>query len=229
MLEHVVGAFTIPTSLQEGTIGTAGGARIGRYAGIIALGTPLAIIGGLIGSMVDGARQAKEISKKISTKKQEKTSEFENHIESIKKYLDRLLMILTSLKDIEKLIGKQEEMDKALDFKEWSLNSVDNLQGSIKEKIEKVREAYGHEDWNNRIKILENQLLPRLVKLDPCFDPKSPNRNLNRIKITTIISLLLNDTIKPIPFHFNQFLSSQDITTFLSGVEKKMDLTIHSC
>jgi len=71
---------------------------------------------------------------------------------------DQIQQSLIRLKDIEKLIEKQEQIDQALNSVAISNRSADDYIQSIKDIVQAVRNAYGPDDWDKRIEQLQKDL-----------------------------------------------------------------------
>ena len=79
--------------------------------------------------------------------------------------LDQMFEILQRLNDIKKIIEKQEALDVAFNSVPISLETFETLNASIQARINKVRAAYGADDWDNRISFLADQLI--LINFEP--------------------------------------------------------------
>ena len=87
---------------------------------------------------------------------------------AIKKCIEEVQLMhgtLQELKEIEAIIQKQEEIDKAFNSVPISLESFNMLNTSMQERINKVRAVYGADDWDKRVAFLADRF--RLNNLDP--------------------------------------------------------------
>ena len=72
--------------------------------------------------------------------------------------LDQMYDMLQQLNNIKKIIEKQEALDRALTSAPISLVSVGDLTASIQNRIKKVRNVYGSDDWDKRVSFLSEQI-----------------------------------------------------------------------
>ena len=72
--------------------------------------------------------------------------------------LNQMYDMLMQLQELELLINKREDLDKAFESVHISLVSIETFIGTIEEKINKVRLIYGAEDWDRRIEFLAGHL-----------------------------------------------------------------------
>lgn len=122
-------------------------------------------------------------------KKTQKT--LEDLIEKSCLDLDQMYNALVGLKDVEKLIDKQEQIDEAIKSQKLSLKSKNDLLSSIVSKIDKVKDAYGITDWDKRIEVLKEEY--------PLWQQQVSTLNYDRY--LAILSVLADDEIsyRPLP------------------------------
>uniref|UniRef100_UPI000B0539E3 hypothetical protein n=1 Tax=Candidatus Protochlamydia sp. W-9 TaxID=1785087 RepID=UPI000B0539E3 len=72
--------------------------------------------------------------------------------------LDQIYNALVKLKDLEKIIEKQEIIDEVFDSGESFFESKVAFRESIQNKIEKIRANYGIREWDERIDIMKKKL-----------------------------------------------------------------------
>jgi hypothetical protein len=79
----------------------------------------------------------------------------EEEIQKSSRNLDTMYQAVTSLKDLEKIILKQDAIDALVAQTVLSLNSIEIMRSSIEQVIEKTRELYGEGEWDARIDALK--------------------------------------------------------------------------
>ena len=89
----------------------------------------------------------------------DKTITVNESIDACCKELRQIHDILIRLKDIEKIIQKREDINRAFNSMKISANSIDDLKTSIRNRINNIRNIYGCEDWDNRVSFLADKYL----------------------------------------------------------------------
>ncbi|WP_039361115.1 hypothetical protein, partial [Candidatus Protochlamydia amoebophila] len=92
--------------------------------------------------------------------KKEEQKKIEETIDHCSDDLDRIYNALVKLKDLEKIIEKQEIIDEVFYSGESFFESKDAFIASIQNKIQKIRANYGIRDWDERIEIMKKKLGP---------------------------------------------------------------------
>ncbi|MGH2611689.1 MAG: hypothetical protein ACRDFB_01410 [Rhabdochlamydiaceae bacterium] len=83
----------------------------------------------------------------------------ENTIDQCCQEVDQTYDILLRLKDIEKIIKKQDAIDTAFNSVQISTQSLRDLSVSIRDRINRVRAVYGNEEWDTRVSFLADKFL----------------------------------------------------------------------
>ena len=103
---------------------------------------------------------------------------------AIKKCIEEVQLMhgtLQELKEIEAIIQKQEVIDKAFNSVPISLESFNTLNTSMQERINKVREVYGADDWDKRVAFLADRF---------CLDNFDPE-NMSHVSCISAYAYLL--------------------------------------
>lgn len=90
---------------------------------------------------------------------------FESIIEFMCNDLTEMKNLFFRLTHIEKIISKRESLIQALTSAVISSESIEALRASIQEKIDKVRDIYGDEDWDQRVTCLDEEFAPYFYSL----------------------------------------------------------------
>lgn len=86
-------------------------------------------------------------------------TEIDNTIVQCQTDLDKMYQTLLRLKGIEKIIEKQEEIDRAFNSVALSTESSFALRDSIQTKINNIRKVYGEEEWDKRVAFLSEKFI----------------------------------------------------------------------
>lgn len=121
---------------------------------------------GALGVFVKWYEEYKTEQENIKTKQQKAPIIIEECCQS----LDQACELLFRFKDIEKHIAKQDELNKALESTPISTKSQDDLYKSIVERINKVQNIYGVEDWERRVCFMANKFLLENFSMCPAKD-----------------------------------------------------------
>lgn len=149
--------------------------------------------------------------------------------------LDEIYATLVGLKEIEKVIAVQEQLDEALNSLEISLESEKLLVTSIQNKINRVRSIYGSEDWDQRIEVLKEEynFLKMQIKalsvsqlnrtLTLLLDDKISFTNLPSIDYSKLRENLTKTTDK------DSFLFCENFILHNKNISDKIQISINDC
>ncbi len=97
-------------------------------------------------------------SAKQSEKKEAVAGEIDRTFDRYCQSLDQIYSALIKLKGLEKIIDKREKLNIAAQSSSLSFESLECLGKSIYEGIDRVKEIYGHDDWDERVVSLRSKI-----------------------------------------------------------------------
>ena len=143
------------------------------------------------------------------TQKQVEKKTITKIIEDCSEEVNQMYDMLMKLQELELLINKREDLDRAFDSVQISLDSIETFKRTIEEKINRVRLIYGGDDWDRRIEFLAGNLT-NIFKYSSDLLTEEQTKKLNEAEALTLALNILE-------FPFEEMINTRKHVLYFSS------------